>query len=394
MRTFPRIAMLSSHVGLGHAARDLAIARALRRLSSSTSIVWITASPARELLELEGERVHEVSYELESITPFIERFVEQGFHIALARDLIATLRRNFERIVESIDFDEFDAVFADEFWELVLCGQHLRRLTVFGTDFVLLPLSVGVPAILFNRAFVKRLSEFRRVLLLNIVEDTVKGLTAFISGIASFRRWVERHCKVVGLATSFLCDELPERESARRELGVDEDEKLVVVALGGSRARCTEFVEKVSRALEAVSRELKSVRVVYVLGPRARAVHVSRGEVRTLVRLEDMWRLYVAADLFIARAGRTTTADLECCGTPALIIPIAKHAEQKHIARSVARRRRDIFTYIDEGSSVDEIAKAIERMLARSRAQKCLEHCCGVVEAAREILEIARSGPI
>ena len=382
-------------MGLGHVSRDLAIVRAMRRLDPRTSVVWITASPARELLELEGENIHEVSRELESITPFIERFVDEGFSIALAKELAATLRRNFEKLVESVDLKSFDAVFADEFWELVLCGSELRRYIVFGTDFVFLPIRVGIASMIFNRAFIKRLKQFRKVMLLNLLEDVVRGIGALVAGVLNPSKWVKQNCSVVGLATSYLCEELPQRERARRELGICEGEKLVVVSLGGSRARYAQFLDKVSKALQIVAKRIKGVHAVFVLGPRAKPLSDLCGEVLELASLETMRTLYVAADLFIARSGRTTTADLECCGTPAVLVPIANHAEQIHIARTVAKRRSDLFTYIDEGCSVEELARVIESRLSSSPpARRCPEHCRGVYRAAEQVLEIARQGLI
>ncbi len=47
----PRALFISSPIGLGHAQRDLAIARELRKLQPDLAIDWFTADPAARYLE-------------------------------------------------------------------------------------------------------------------------------------------------------------------------------------------------------------------------------------------------------------------------------------------------------------------------------------------------------
>src|SRR5581483_11384506 len=44
--TVPRVLFVSGSIGLGHAARDLAIARELRRLLPSVQLEWLAGDPA------------------------------------------------------------------------------------------------------------------------------------------------------------------------------------------------------------------------------------------------------------------------------------------------------------------------------------------------------------
>lgn len=47
----PRVLFISGSIGLGHAARDLAIAGELRRLDPAIEIDWLAGDPARRLIE-------------------------------------------------------------------------------------------------------------------------------------------------------------------------------------------------------------------------------------------------------------------------------------------------------------------------------------------------------
>jgi hypothetical protein len=50
-----RVLYISDSIGLGHARRDLAIARELRRLDPGLEIMWLAGDPARRLIAEAGE---------------------------------------------------------------------------------------------------------------------------------------------------------------------------------------------------------------------------------------------------------------------------------------------------------------------------------------------------
>ena len=53
-----RALYISSPIGLGHAQRDVAIARELRELVDGLEIDWLAQDPVTRVLEAEGERIH------------------------------------------------------------------------------------------------------------------------------------------------------------------------------------------------------------------------------------------------------------------------------------------------------------------------------------------------
>src|SRR5436305_904820 len=62
------ILYLSSPIGLGHARRDLAIARELRKFQPDLEIHWLAQDPVTRLLERNGEFIHPLSRRLASET--------------------------------------------------------------------------------------------------------------------------------------------------------------------------------------------------------------------------------------------------------------------------------------------------------------------------------------
>ena len=57
----PRALYISSPIGLGHAQRDVAIARELRRMHPDLQIDWLAQDPVTRVLAAEGERIHPAS---------------------------------------------------------------------------------------------------------------------------------------------------------------------------------------------------------------------------------------------------------------------------------------------------------------------------------------------
>ena len=67
-----RALFVSSPIGLGHAMRDVAIAKELRQLVPGLEIEWLAQHPVTKVLQAEGERIHPASVHLASETAHIE----------------------------------------------------------------------------------------------------------------------------------------------------------------------------------------------------------------------------------------------------------------------------------------------------------------------------------
>ena len=67
-----RALFVSSPIGLGHARRDIAIARELRALVPGLEIDWLAQHPLTAALEAAGERVHPASRGLASESAHLE----------------------------------------------------------------------------------------------------------------------------------------------------------------------------------------------------------------------------------------------------------------------------------------------------------------------------------
>jgi len=115
-----RALYVSSPIGLGHARRDLAIARELRALKPGLQIDWLAQDPVTRLLEAEGERIHPLSARLASESRHIES--EAGEHELHAfqaiRRMDEVLILNFMIFQNAVEQGGYDLVIGDEAWDI------------------------------------------------------------------------------------------------------------------------------------------------------------------------------------------------------------------------------------------------------------------------------------
>jgi hypothetical protein len=141
-RRWPRALYISSPIGLGHAQRDLAIARAMRAERPDLEIMWLAQHPVTRFLEEAGEAIHPASRELANESAHIESEMdEHDLHCFEAwRQMDEILLANFMLFHDIVRDDHYDLWLGDEAWELDYFLHENPELKatpyVFMTDFV------------------------------------------------------------------------------------------------------------------------------------------------------------------------------------------------------------------------------------------------------------------
>src|SRR4051812_47814420 len=148
----PRRALLvSSPIGLGHAWRDVAIARELRRLVPGLDVHWLAQPPVTTLLERCGETVHPASAALAPEAAGVDAEIagEHRLHaFQMLRRLDEIFVANFMVFSDLVREERFDVWIADEAWEVDYFLHENPELKtapyVWMTDFVgVLPMPSG-----------------------------------------------------------------------------------------------------------------------------------------------------------------------------------------------------------------------------------------------------------
>ena len=375
----PRALYVSSPIGLGHARRDVAIARELRRLVPDLEIDWLAQHPVTSVLEAEGERIHPASRHLANESQHLQSEADgHDLHAFQAlRRMDEILTANFMVFDDVVRAEHYDLWVGDEAWEL---DYHLhenpslkRAPFAWLTDFVgWLPMPDGGEheAFLTTDLNAEMIEHVRdqpqirdRAIFIGNPDDIVGGRLG--SELPTIRDWTQDNFAFSGFVPGFDRASLPDREQLREELGYRPDERVCIVTVGGSGIGAP-LLRRVMESFREAKALVPELRMIVIAGPRIEPASLPAMEgleVHTYVH--GLYRHLVACDLAIVQGGLATTMELVASQRPFLYFPLQHHFEQNfHVAHRLDRhragRRMDFAT-----ASSEVIAQAIDEEIGR-----------------------------
>ena len=374
-----RALVVSSPIGLGHAWRDVAIARELRRLVPGLEVEWLAQPPVTKLLAECGETVHPASAELAPEAAGVD--ADAGEHELHAFQMLRRLDEifcaNFMVFDDVVRQEPFDLWIADEAWEIDYFlheNPELKRASyVWLSDFVgIVPVANGDRREAFlaadsNAQMVEHVARHPRLrdrsIFIGDPDDIVPEQLG--PDLPTIREWTERHFDFAGYVTGFEPEEIADREALRAEFGWAPEDKVCLVAAGGS-AVGIHLMRRAVDAFPEAKRLVPELRMVVVTGPRIDPDELPEAD--GLERRGYVHRLYrelSACDVAVSHGGLSTTMELTAARRPFLYFPLRGHFEQNHhvayrLDRHGAGRRMD---YSSDGP--DELAAAIAAEIGR-----------------------------
>ncbi len=397
----PKVLYLSSPIGLGHARRDIAITRELRALHPDVSVDWLAQDPVTRLLAANGETLHPASHMMASESAHIE--AEAGEHdlhcFQAIRRMDEILIKNFMIFQDALEAGDYDLVIADEAWDVDhYWHEHpnLKRSAIaWLTDFVgFVPMPEGGAreAVLttdYNAEMighVERTPGLRdRAIFVGNPDDIVP--LGFGAGLPEMRDWVPKHFDFSGYVIGSHPSTFGPRTDLRESFGYGPDEKICIVAVGGSGVG-GHLIRRIATAFPAAKALIPELRMIVVAGPRLdpSTLGMPPGiEVRAFV--PDLDRHLACCDLALVQGGLTTCMELAASGTPFIYFPLHNHFEQNfHVAHRLetynAGRR---MTFAE--ASPERIAEAMLKELTAPRIPRQVE-ADGAARAAGMLSEL------
>ena len=396
-----RALYISSPIGLGHAQRDVAIARELRGLVDGLEIDWLAQDPVTRVLEAEGERIHPGSEHLANESRHIEsESAEHDLHCFHAwRRMDEILVNNFMVFHDVAREERYDLWIGDEAWELDYYlhenPSEKRARYAWLTDFVgWLPMPDGGEREAFltadyNAEMVEHVAahpDLRdRAIFVGNPDDIVDERLG--PQLPTIRDWTERNFEFSGYVTGFDTRTLGDRDELRAQLGYREDEKVCIVSVGGSGVG-GHLLRRVIASFETAKRQVPELRMIAVAGPRIDPDSLPRPEgLEVVAYVHNLYRHLAACDLAVVQGGLTTAMELTASGRPFLYFPLRHHFEQNmHVTHRLDRygagRRMDF-----ETADPDSIAGAIAEEIGRPVTYREVE-TDGARRAAEKLAEL------
>jgi pimeloyl-ACP methyl ester carboxylesterase/predicted glycosyltransferase len=401
-RSRPRRALyVSSPIGLGHARRDVAIARELRRLVPDLQVDWLAQDPVTRVLASAGERVHPASADLASESGhFAAESDGHALHCFEAfRRMDEILAANFMVFDDVVRAEQYDLWIGDEAWELdhFLHENPELKTAAYAwlTDFVgWLPVDpqdareVALTAD-HNAEMIEHVSRYPwvrdRAIFVGEPEDVVAG--RFGPDLPEIGPWVRDHYAFAGHVAGAAPVADAVRPRLRASLGYGPDEVVCVVTVGGSGVG-GELLRRVVAAAPPARARVAGLRMIAVCGPRIDPASIPAcSGVEVLGYMDDLPHHLAACDVAVVQGGLTTGMELTANGRPFLYAPLRGHCEQEiHVHHRLARygvgQRLDL-----DAAGPEEIADALVAMIGRPVRARPVRRD-GAVRAARLIAEL------
>jgi pimeloyl-ACP methyl ester carboxylesterase/predicted glycosyltransferase len=371
-----RALVVSSPIGLGHAQRDLAIARELRALRPDLEVVWLAQHPVTAVLEAAGETIHPASQHLANESAHLEaRMGEHELGVFQAwRELDEILLANFMVFRDVVRDDRYDLWIGDEAWELDYYLHENPELKTapfaFLTDFAgWLPMNEREASITadYNAENIEQVERYPYVRDAAVFVGEKDDVTPehFGPGLPFMPDWVERHFEFSGYVLPFDPADCADTERLRRELGLDPGRPLVVAAAGGSGVG-VHLLRRIAAGFGELRKDVPEAELLLVCGPRVdpRAIEPVDG-MRAVGYVHDLFRTLACCDLAVVQGGLTTTMELVANRTPFIYVPLRGHFEQnQHVIHRLRRYGAPEPTPYDEATP----ARLAEQMRERLEA--------------------------
>ena len=340
---------VSSSIGLGHVAKDLAIAQELRRLRPDTEILWLAGHPASDVLRSAGEHVLPEAERWRGASAIAERCTRDGRLNLVAyvyRSLPSWMvnARLFKAVLES---RAIDVAIGNEAYEvdipLILRILRLRVPFVMIFDFVATdPMTPNLPE-RFGAWCLNALwsldggiydGDPHSAIFIGEIGDIPSR--SFGLALGGRREHARDHYDIVGHVIGFDPQDHADRGAWRGRLGYGE-EPLIVCAVGGTSIG-RDLLELCGQAFLSLRDALPDAHMVLVCGPRLapESLRAPAG-VTVLGYVPRLYEHYACSDVAVVQCGASSTTELAALRRPFIHFPIDGHFEQEVVARRLAR---------------------------------------------------------
>jgi hypothetical protein len=322
-----------SSVGKGHVMRSMTIANRLQSMTDA-EIDWLVPSPADTFMRQRGYNVLSCSSRLTGSGKAYDRVFADCTDEFNLMDYIRV-----ETKLHKHDFLVCRKVWEKTSYDVIVGDEAFWLVSGFSSKWAKKPAPfVAITDFIGTRAMLPRIADRFTAWKNNLgfsfshmgpdeyifigdpaeIPDERLGLF-----LPNRRKWAKNHCRFVTPVIGFDPNELPDKASLRKDLGLSEDQKVFLSVVGpeGNAAKRVHAVEQVFTRLKKDFPD-----AAFIMGcPKARDfpwIQYHRF-------LDPLPHYFAAADFVITQSGYGKVAELSALGIPFIAIPLDHHFEQE-----------------------------------------------------------------
>ena len=369
-----KILFLSSHIGLGHVTRDYRISLALSSLmNKSLKVEWCTTEPAYTYLHIKGEKILDVCHRLSSMSVMMEEYADKKmiYRPWMLKKYLHALGKNYDILEKEVDWNEYDLIIADEFWEIVLKGdEKILNKTIFITDMIFKNYELNpfesLASYILNKYYIDVYPKFMERFYIGLPWDIPNQKTYFLYGERMIE-WIHKYFKIVGRIPSVPYKyRIMGKKNARKLLKLNDKDIIITVLLGGTKADASTILKTMNKFWILFKEKYPESKLIMILGPRTKYNENKLSDTIIIDFTPDIGLYLIASNIVVSRGGKTSVTDLEYLGIPSIIIPVKNHFEQKYIAKTETK----YFKFIKQVNSTCNPKTLLNRTITLLKYQR------------------------
>lgn len=345
-----KVLMMPCGIGMGHISRSIALAEKLQK--RNVDVAFASYGSGYERLKAQGK------YETAKL-PDIKFYGDnEGFDIKYtARKSIDTPFIFLKSIYhESKIIKKYrpDVIVADAHYSVPITAKVLGIPCIMVTNELTLNFSRLYPD--------EKTMEYLENGLKRFIKDVLKLCSAIL--IPDIENSIEVPPKLRDktiFTGPFLKQDpakIGDKKEIRRKSGFKEDEKIVLVTVGGS-----EFGKKLLKIIYEASKEIDCDKIIMITGPQIDPDFIPDSDKIIKKKfLENITEWMKISDVIVSLAGHTTTMEIASIGIPSIIVPVENHSEQ--LKNALAMKKYGI-SYVRKINKINprELAEDISNIL-------------------------------
>ena len=311
-----QISFFTSPIGLGHATRDIAIAKKILQNTNKQCIKFITGSSAYRFLSDSGFD----STDLYVPPKFILKNgkLDKSFFWLIKYLIYYNKCKDIAKTIIESKANENNLILSDEDFASISVAKDLNKNSILITDILSTNFTKGISSI-----FEKKMNQKMHQMIKNCNYVLIPDYG-----------YDNDNIKYVGPIVREIFET---RDELRKKF--EFNKKTIILSIGGTDSG--KFL--IDKTIEVFTKLRKKLDLDLVISSGPSLEIKSTKYFRNIGYVNNLNEYILAADLVISLAGRSTMDEAMIYGTPGIFIPIKNHFEQEKCAKRLGYKFEDVY---------------------------------------------------